>query len=64
MKKIGEIVRSQRRRRKWTQAKLAEVAGVSLMTVVKLEAGTHTNPTIRTLRRLAQALKISIHDLI
>jgi len=43
---------------------LAYKAGVSHMTIWRLEDGTAENPTIGTLRLLAIALGVSLHDLL
>ena len=38
---IGRTVRDERRRRRWSQARLAEKAKVHVRTIVRLEAGDH-----------------------
>lgn len=42
----------------WTPERLAEESGVSRATVYRLEAGTITNPSIDTVHRLEDALKL------
>lgn len=52
---LGKSVREMREQRGWTQAQLAEAAGMTQSTVARFEAGG-TVPTIPVLDRLAQAL--------
>ena len=47
-----------------SQEKLARLADVSNNTIVNVEAGKQKNPTIDTLTKIAEALNISINDLI
>jgi transcriptional regulator with XRE-family HTH domain len=52
---LGEQLRAERHQRGWTQAALAERAGLDLKTVARLEQGRR-RPHLRTLRRLERAL--------
>ncbi|HEU5473192.1 MAG TPA: helix-turn-helix transcriptional regulator [Actinophytocola sp.] len=52
---LGAAVRSMREQRGWTQAQLAETAGMTQPAVARFEAGG-TVPTIPVLERLAHAL--------
>lgn len=52
---LGVSVRQLRERRGWTQARLAEAAGMTQPAVARFEAGG-TIPTIQVLERLANAL--------
>jgi transcriptional regulator with XRE-family HTH domain len=54
----GERVRLLRRRRGWTQRELAERAGVTHTTIVRLERGG-SDPNISTIRKVAEALGVS-----
>ncbi len=64
MTSIGKTVRRLRQQSGLSQGRLAKRAKVSLNTVVKLEIGESTNPTIDTLQCIAQALNVSVHKLI
>jgi DNA-binding XRE family transcriptional regulator len=55
---IGDIVRALREKRSWTQAHLAEAAGLSLRTVQRLEAEHRGAP--ETLLALAAALDADV----
>jgi len=50
--------------KKWSQEKLAVESGVSYNTIIKIERGGIENPKIETVIKLANALGISIDDLV
>jgi transcriptional regulator with XRE-family HTH domain len=52
---LGAAVREMREARGWTQARLAEAAGLTQPAVARFEAGG-TVPTLQVLERLAKAL--------
>ena len=62
--KIGENVAAIRRRRMWTQARLADEAGVSPTTISGIESGRISRPHFGTLRKLAGALGAEPEELI
>jgi len=53
-----------RKQKGWSQEKLAVESGISYNTIVKLERGKIKNPKIETVAKLADALKVSIDELI
>jgi transcriptional regulator with XRE-family HTH domain len=53
-----------RKRKGWSQEKLAVESGVSYNTIIKLERGGIKNPKIETVIKLANALGISIDKLV
>jgi transcriptional regulator with XRE-family HTH domain len=59
---IGENLRRLRERRYLTQRELAEQAGVSPDTILKLEKN-RWEPRLRTIRRLAEALDVHPDEL-
>jgi len=59
-KKIREL----RKKKKISQETLARLAGVSLNTIVKIESGESRHPTIQTMAGIAEALGISLDELI
>lgn len=61
---IAEKVRKARKKTGLSQDKLARKAGVAYNTVVKIESGENKNPTIKTLRSIANALDVSVDELI
>ena len=61
--KIGLKIKLERAKRKLTQEKLAELADLSKTHVGDIERGT-TIPTIETLNRIANALDITLVELV
>ena len=53
-----------RKQKGWSQEKLAVESGISYNTIIKLERGGIKNPKIETVVKLADALKVSIDELI
>ena len=63
LKRLGENLRRLREARNLTQADLANMIGKERQSYQRIETGT-TNPTIWYLQNIAQALNISVKDLI
>lgn len=61
---IAKNIRKQREKMGFSQDKLSKLANVSYNTIVKIESGQNINPTIETLQKIAEILKISIDKLI
>ena len=61
---IGKTVKKLREKLGISQEKLARLADVSNNTVVNIEAGKQDNPTIETLKKVANALQVGVDDLI
>lgn len=59
---FGKNIRKLRKVRKMSQMDLAEKAKLDLTSVNEIENGTR-NPMLKTIRKLASALGISIKDL-
>ena len=57
-------LRAIRIKRKMSQEALARAAGVSLMTIHRLENSPKVNPSIETLTSIAKALLVSREDLL
>lgn len=62
-KKIGASVKALRKKQGLTQAELAGKAGISDYKVVGFVEQAATFPSLRTLTRLAKALKVSVSKL-
>lgn len=60
----GENLRGVRDRRLLSQRELAERAGLSPTTILKLEAGRVEDPHPRTVRKLAEALEVDPAELV
>lgn len=61
---IGKTVKKLREKLGLSQEKLARLADVSNNTVVNIEAGKQDNPTIETLKKVANALQVGVDDLL
>jgi len=57
-------VKKFRKKKNLSQDRLAKLADITLTTLVKIESGANENPTIKTLKRIANALNVTIDKLI
>ena len=55
-------IKELRLRKLWSQAKLAELSGVSRTTIVAIENNQHT-PQLLTIHKLAKALEVEPNDI-
>lgn len=60
---LSENVKRFRKKRGLSQDKLAKLSDVTLTTLVKIESGANKNPTIKTLKKIADALEVSLDQL-
>jgi len=63
-KTLAENVKIFRVQRGWSQDKMARVANIPYSTYLKIESGVTTNPSLQTAINIADALKLSLDDLI
>jgi len=63
MSSIGRNISRYRKQQNMTQKELAEKAGIDMFTLSKIETGTTPNPTIETMKRVADALNLSVDHL-
>lgn len=61
---IAKNIRKYRKKLGLSQDKLSKLAGVAYNTIVKLESGENPNPTIKTLIKIAGALKVDVSKLL
>ena len=61
---IADNIKKYRNKIGVSQDRLSKLADVTYNTIIKIEAGTNTNPTIETLAKIAKALGVSVDDLI
>ena len=57
-------IRKIRREKELSQDKLSKLADVAFHTISKIEAGDTPNPTIETLVKIADALEVTVNDLL
>lgn len=62
--KIGRNIKRIRQEKGISQDRLSKRADLALNTIVNIESGESPNPTIETLQKIANALEVSIEDLI
>jgi len=61
---LAENIKKLRIRKGLAQEKLARLADISTATLVKIEAGAAKGPTITTVVKIADALGVSIDELV
>jgi transcriptional regulator with XRE-family HTH domain len=61
---LAENIRRFRKKKGLSQEKLARLADISNNTLVKIEMGMAKEPTITTVRKIADALYVSIDNLV
>ena len=57
-------LKSLRIKKGWTQEKLAQEAGISYHTLIKIERGNIKDPRLGTIKKLAKVLGVSIDKLV
>ena len=62
--KIGKNIKKLRQTKGLSQDRLSKAADVSYNSIIKLETGGITNPTIETLQKIAKALEVSVNFLL
>jgi transcriptional regulator with XRE-family HTH domain len=55
---LAQTITRRRIRLGMTMPELRDLSGISLGALSKLESGKHTNPTIKTVKKLAKALNL------
>ncbi len=61
--KIGKNIKKYRQQLGISQDKLSKLAGMTFHTITKIESGATTDPRIETVKKIADALGVSIDDL-
>ena len=61
---ISRNIRNFRLKRGISQDRLSKLTNLSLNTIVKVESGKNSNPTIGTLSRIAKVFSVKVDDLI
>ena len=60
---IGENIKKYRNKLGISQDQLSKKSGLAFHTIAKIEAGSTPNPTIETVKKIADALGVSLDDL-
>ena len=61
--KVSDNIRKIRLKKGISQDRLSKEADLALNTIVKIETGESSNPTVETLEKIAKALDVSVGDL-
>ena len=61
---IAKNIKKYRDRLNISQDKLSKLAGVTLHTIAKIETASTPDPRIKTLKKIAEGLSVSVDDLI
>lgn len=61
---LSTNIKKLRKQKKLSQDKLARLADIPYNTLVKIESGKSNNPTFETLLKLANALDVTIDELV
>lgn len=61
---ISDKVKKIRKQKGWSQQKLAQEAGLSLAVITKMEQGITADPAISSVVKLANALHVSLDELV
>lgn len=61
---LAKNVEQLRKQKGLSQEKLARLADVANNTIIKIESGENNNPTLETLRKVAEAFGVSVDKLI
>lgn len=60
---LANNISKYRRKIGLSQDKLSKLASVAFHTITKIESGVTPNPTIQTVKKIADALGVSLDDL-
>lgn len=61
---LAQNVKQLRKKHKLSQEGLAKKAGITYSTLIKIESGANKNPTISTIKKVANALNVRIDDIV
>jgi transcriptional regulator with XRE-family HTH domain len=60
---LRKRIKEFRKKKEWSQQKLAEKSGLSFNTITRIEQGIGDSPTLKTLVKLADALGVGLDEL-
>ena len=61
---LSANVKKLRKKHHLSQEELAQKAGITYSTLIKIESGLNKNPTLETLTKIANAFKVKIDELV
>jgi transcriptional regulator with XRE-family HTH domain len=60
---LAKNIKELRKKHKISQEELAKKAGITYSTLIKIESGANDNPTIKTVKKIADALAVGLDQL-
>lgn len=57
---LARNIKKFRKQHKLSQENLAKKAAITYSTLIKIESGANKNPTIKTVKKISEALNVSI----
>ena len=60
---LAQTIKELRKKLKISQEELARQAGITYSTLIKIESGANDNPTIKTMKKIADVLNVSLDEL-
>ncbi len=61
---LAAHIKNLRKKHHLSQEQLDQKAGITYSTLIKIESGSNTNPTLETLTKLPPVFKIKIDELV
>ena len=61
---LSKNIKQLRKKHNLSQEQLAQKAGITYSTLIKIESGVNNNPTLETLRKISNVFKIKIDELV
>ncbi|MFC1658891.1 helix-turn-helix domain-containing protein [Candidatus Omnitrophota bacterium] len=61
---LSANIKKLRKKHGLSQEELAKKADITYSTLIKIESGANGNPTIKTLKKIADALDVSLDELV
>ena len=61
---LNKKLKEHRKKQSLSQEQLAKNAEITYTTLIKIESGRNTNPTLKTIVKIADALGVSLDELI
>lgn len=61
---LSSNAKKLRKKENLSQEQLAQKAGITYTTLIKIESGLNKNPTLETLQKLSKIFKVKIDELV
>ena len=61
---LSKNIKELRKKHKLSQEQLAQKAGITYSTLIKIESGVNDNPTIKTVMKIADAFGVGMETLV